>query len=79
MGNLVYLVIPVDAETARLLSSPARREAVGRYLGSLLSGQGGVSALAEAISDAKQEARANGLTDADIDAELEAWRAEPTG
>lgn len=33
-------------------------------------------ALTEAIADAKREARANGLTDEDIDAELEAWRAE---
>jgi hypothetical protein len=32
--------------------------------------------LAEAIADLKQEAHANGLTDADIDAELAAWRAE---
>ena len=30
--------------------------------------------LAEAIADAKQEARAAGLTDADVDAELLAWR-----
>ncbi len=32
--------------------------------------------LAEAIADTKREARAHGLSDADIDAELEAWRAE---
>ena len=32
--------------------------------------------LPEAITDLKREARANGLTDADIDAELEAWRNE---
>lgn len=32
--------------------------------------------LPEAIADLKREARANGLTDADIDAELEAWRTE---
>jgi hypothetical protein len=32
--------------------------------------------LAEAIADAKRDARASGLTDDDIDAELEAWRAE---
>jgi hypothetical protein len=30
--------------------------------------------LAEAIADAKREARAKGLTDEEIDAELEAWR-----
>ena len=32
--------------------------------------------LKKALDDIKNEARANGLTDADIDAELEAWRAE---
>lgn len=32
--------------------------------------------LADAIADAKREARTSGLTDEDIDAELEAWRAD---
>ena len=32
--------------------------------------------LPEVIADLNREARANGLTDADIDAELEAWRNE---
>jgi hypothetical protein len=32
--------------------------------------------LPEAIADLKREARANGLTDPGIDAELEAWRNE---
>jgi asparaginyl-tRNA synthetase len=32
--------------------------------------------LAEAIAEAKREARAHGLTDEEIDAELDAWRAE---
>jgi hypothetical protein len=32
--------------------------------------------LPEVIADIKREAHANGLTDADIDAELEAWRNE---
>ncbi len=35
-----------------------------------------VGALAQAIAAAKAEARAAGLTDADIDAELAAWKAE---
>jgi Arc/MetJ-type ribon-helix-helix transcriptional regulator len=33
--------------------------------------------LPEAIADLKREARSNGLTDAEVDAELEAWRKEP--
>ena len=35
-----------------------------------------VMRLSEAIANLKREARAGGLTDADIDAELEAWRQE---
>jgi hypothetical protein len=32
--------------------------------------------LPEAIADIKREARSSGLTDPEIDAELEAWRTE---
>lgn len=35
------------------------------------------AALPKAIADLKREARANGLTDAEVDAALEAWRKEP--
>jgi len=35
-----------------------------------------VMRLPEAIADLKREARANGLTDPEIDAEFEAWRNE---
>jgi hypothetical protein len=76
MDNTVDVSIPVDAEAARALESPARREAAGRYLSSLLKGGRVGDILAAAIADAKREARAHGLTDADIDAELEAWRTE---
>jgi len=50
--------------------------AVGRYLSGLLKGGRVRGVLAAAIADAKREARASCLTDEDIDAELEAWRAE---
>jgi hypothetical protein len=76
MDSTVDVTIPVDAEVARALESPARREAAGRYLSALLKRGGLRDALAEAIADAKQEARANGLTDQDVDAELGAWRSE---
>lgn len=76
MDSTVDVSIPVDAEVARALASPARREAAGRYLSGLLKSGRIREILAEAISDAKQEARANGLTDEDIDAELELWQAE---
>jgi hypothetical protein len=42
----------------------------------LLKGERVHEILAEAIAGAKRRARANGLMDEDIDAELEAWRAE---
>lgn len=76
MDSTVEVILPVDPEAAKALDSPARREAAGRYLSSLLKGGRAPSALAEAIAEAKREARASGLTDTDIDAELAAWRAE---
>ena len=76
MDNTVDVIIPVDAEAARALESPARREAAGRYLGGLLKGGHIPDVLVEAIADGKREARTKGLTNADIDAELKAWRAE---
>jgi hypothetical protein len=76
MSNTVEVSIPVDAEAALALKSPARREAAGRYLSGLLNGGRARDILAEAIAETKQEARARGLTDEDVDAELNAWRAE---
>lgn len=77
MDDHVDVTIPVEPEIARALESPARREAAGRVLSGLLKGAHLRDVLGEVIADAKREARANGLTDDDIDAELEAWRAEP--
>ncbi len=76
MDNTVDVMIPVDPEAAKALESPARREAVGRYLSGLLKGGRARDVLAEAIAEAKREARAHGLTDGEIDAELDEWRAE---
>jgi hypothetical protein len=38
MENTVEVTLPVDAEAAKALNSPARREAAGRYLSGLLTG-----------------------------------------
>jgi hypothetical protein len=76
MDTTVEVTLPVDAEAAKALNSPARREAAGRYLSGLLTGGRVHDVLAEAIAEAKHEARASGLIDEDIDAELEAWRGE---
>ncbi|MDA8051576.1 MAG: hypothetical protein M0002_16520 [Rhodospirillales bacterium] len=76
MVNTVNVTLPLDAEAAKALDSPARREAAGRYLSSLLKTGRARDVLAETIADAKREARAKGLTDDDIDAELDAWRSK---
>jgi hypothetical protein len=76
MDDTVGVTIPLDPDAAKALDSPARRAAAGRYLSSLLTGGRVRDVLAEAIAEAKREARANGLSDEDIDAELETWRAE---
>jgi hypothetical protein len=76
MDETVGVTIPLDADAAKALDSPARREAAGRYLSSLLKAGRVRDVLAEAIAEAKREARANGLSDDEIDAELGSWRAE---
>ena len=76
MVDRVEVTIQVEPEVARALEDPVRREAAGRVLSGLLRGGHLRDTLAEAITDAKREARANGLTDEALDAELKAWRAE---
>lgn len=76
MDDMVDVTISVDPVAAKALGSPARREAAGRLLSELLMGRGLPDILADAIAETKREARANGLTDDEIDAEIEAWRAE---
>ena len=76
MGTTVDVTIPVDTEAAQALENPARRAAAGRYLSSLIKGGRARDLIAEAIAEAKQEARAKGLSDSEIDAELRAWQSE---
>jgi hypothetical protein len=72
----VGVTIPVEPEAAAALEDPRSREAVGRLISRVLRPCAGPSLLAEAIAELKAEARAAGLTDADIDAELAAYNAE---
>lgn len=76
MDGRIDVAIPVEPAVAKALEDPARREAAGRVLDNLLRGSAVRDALAEAIAAAKREARASGLADVDIDAELAAWRAD---
>ena len=76
MVKTVDITIPVEADAAASLSDARNREAVGRLVSRVLRPQGGPSPLAEAIAALKAEARAAGLSDTDIDAELAAYNAE---
>jgi hypothetical protein len=76
MDKTVYETIPVEPEAAAALVDARNREAVGRLVSRVLRPRAGPSALAEAIAELKDYARAAGLTNADIDAELAAYNAE---
>jgi hypothetical protein len=67
MDKTVDVTIPVDPEAAAALASRVLRP------------HSGPSPLAQAIAEMKADARAAGLTDADIDAELAAYNAERRG
>ncbi|MBN9510102.1 MAG: hypothetical protein J0I21_13440 [Alphaproteobacteria bacterium] len=54
MDTTVEIALPVDAEAAKVLDSPARREAAGRYLSGVLMGGRIGEVLAEAIAEAKR-------------------------
>lgn len=76
MDDTVDLTIPVEPEAAAALTDPRNREAAGRLVSRLLRPRSGPAPLARAITELKAAARAAGLTDADIDAELAAYNAE---
>jgi hypothetical protein len=76
MNETVDVTIPVDPAAAATLADARNREAVGRLVSRVLHPRTGPGPLAQAIAKMKQAARAAGLTDADIDAELAAYNAE---
>jgi hypothetical protein len=76
MDRTVDVTIPVEPEAAAALADARNREAMGRLVSHLLRPRSGPSPLARAIAELKAEARAAGLSDADIDAELATYNAE---
>jgi hypothetical protein len=76
LGATVEIAIPVDSDVAEALRDPRNRDAIGRLVSRVLRPRSGRSALAQAIAEIKADARAAGLTDAEIDDELAAYNAE---
>jgi hypothetical protein len=72
----VMVEIPVDEETAAALTDPHQLQAVGELVKLMVRPAPGHDPLAVLLDATRREAAAAGLTDADIDAELAAWKAE---
>ena len=74
MADTVMVEIPVTAEA---LGDPERRQRVGKLVSSMLRPQSlGDDPLAAIFATIKSAARAGGLTDEEIEAELAAYNAE---
>ncbi len=78
MTPVSKIEIPVSAATAAALSDARRREAVGRPVDRLVR-PGADDPLVDLLERTAAEARATGLTEADIATELAAHNAERRG
>jgi hypothetical protein len=77
MDDIVMVQIPVSREAAAALGDDARRQRVGKLVSDILRpATPEDDPLAALIATVKAEARADGLTDEAIDAELAAYNAE---
>jgi uncharacterized membrane-anchored protein YjiN (DUF445 family) len=76
MNQVAKIEIPVEAETAAALSDARRREAVGRLVDRMVRPTRDDDPLAAILEATARQAREEGLTDEQIDAELAAYNAE---
>jgi hypothetical protein len=77
MTDTVLVEIPVTPEAAEALGDPERRERIGKLVSSMLRPHcSGDDPLAAILASIKTLARADGLTDEEIEAELAAYNAE---
>ena len=77
MSDSVLVQIPVSPEAAAALKDDARREKVGKLVSNLLRPPTpDDDPLAASIAKIKTDARRDGLTDQEIDAELAAYNGE---
>ena len=77
MNDVVMVEIPVTPEAAEALGDLARRRRIGKLVSSMLRPESpGDDPLAVIFASIKSAARADGLTDEEIEAELAAYNAE---
>ncbi len=77
MNKIVMVPIPVSPEAAEALGDEARRQRIGKLVSELVRpGQAGHDPLADVIAGIKESAARDGLSDADVEAELAAYNAE---
>jgi len=76
MGKTVDVTIPVEADVAAPLADSRNRAAVGRLVSRILRPSAGRTPLANAIAEMQAAARAAGLSEQEIDAELAVYNAE---
>ncbi len=77
MNDVVMVEIPVTPEAAEALGDLSRRRRIGKLVSSMLRPESpGDDPLAVIFASIKSAARADGLTDAEIEAELAAYNDE---
>lgn len=77
MSDMVLVPIPVSPAAAEALADEAKRREVGHLLSRMLRPPSPEDdPLTTLIAEVKADARAGGLTDEEIDAELAAYNAE---
>ena len=77
MAKATLVEIPVTPEAAQALSDPERRRRIGAFVSRLVSPASPEdNPLAAIFAEIKAAARAGGLTDEEIDAELAGYNAE---
>lgn len=77
MNKVVMVPIPVSPDAAEALGDAARLARVGKLVSDLLRpGAAGHDPLADVIAGIKANAARDGLTDADVEAELAAYNGE---
>ena len=71
LSDMVEVLIPIEAGVLAALADAYTRASTGRVISRVLRPRLSLGEFAQAIADAKAGARDAGLTEADIDTELE--------